>query len=282
MSNKLSSKGKVSNRLKPTSETVRKLYLLSGNRCAFPGCLEAIVSNTGVLQGEIAHIEAAENGGPRFNPSQDDEQRRSFNNLMLLCLKHHNLIDGDPKSYPVSVLRIMKNDHESKYQDVIGVLQSTVVDYSKATIVKKATNCKRLFKVLNWEEDQRVIDSTIKELNELCDCLVKLPIPTRKLFCIMVSRAYQNHYNSWRVLLSEVSNATGISGDGLRGHINTLARYKLTSDEDYDELTRLSECILYGYNDWNDCWIDIREYCEKTKVSLSTICTDCDFSVFDE
>ena len=281
MGNKSSSK-KSGNRLKSTSKTVRELYLLSGNRCAFPGCPEAIISNTGVLQGEIAHIEAAEKGGPRFNPSQTDEQRRSINNLILLCLKHHNLIDGDPNSYPVSDLKKMKADHESNYQDVIGVLQSTVIDYSKTTTIKKATNCKKLFKVLGWEEDQRVIDSVIKDLAELSDRLLKLPIPTRKLFSIMVSRAYQTPYNSWRVLLPEVSNATGINGDGLRGHIYTLARYKFTSEEDYDEQTHLSECILYGHNDWIDCWIDIRDYCEKANVELSTICSDCDFSVFDE
>ena len=69
---------KSGSRLTPTSKTIRELYLLSGNRCAFPGCPNAIVSNTGILQGEIAHIEAAEEGGPRYNSLQTDEFDATF------------------------------------------------------------------------------------------------------------------------------------------------------------------------------------------------------------
>jgi hypothetical protein len=54
-------------RLTPTKDTLRELYLKSGNRCAFPGCHKALFNSKGVFVGQICHIEAAESGGQRFN-----------------------------------------------------------------------------------------------------------------------------------------------------------------------------------------------------------------------
>lgn len=53
-------------RLRPTAETARKLYLLSGNCCAYDGCSQPLMTPDGVLVGEIAHIEAAMPGGAVF------------------------------------------------------------------------------------------------------------------------------------------------------------------------------------------------------------------------
>lgn len=52
----------IPKRLAPTRDTVRELYLKSGNRCAFPGCNKALFNAKGVFVGHICHIEAAEPG----------------------------------------------------------------------------------------------------------------------------------------------------------------------------------------------------------------------------
>jgi hypothetical protein len=62
--------------------------------------------------GQICHIEAVESGGERYNPDQSDEQRRHYNNLILLCYPHHVEIDDDA-SYTVSRLWEMKSKHEA-------------------------------------------------------------------------------------------------------------------------------------------------------------------------
>lgn len=72
-------------RKEPTLQTLKKLFALSGNRCAFPQCEFPIVDSKGNILGQICHIEAAEKNGPRYNPKQTDEERRSFDNLLLLC-----------------------------------------------------------------------------------------------------------------------------------------------------------------------------------------------------
>lgn len=63
-------------RLEPLPETKRQLFLLSGNKCAFPGCEQILLDQFGHFIGEICHIEAANEGGERFNPHQTNEQRR--------------------------------------------------------------------------------------------------------------------------------------------------------------------------------------------------------------
>lgn len=58
--------------------------------------------------GEAAHIEAASEGGPRYNPQQTEEQRSSFDNGIWLCSNCHTKIDSNPDNYSVSELRAYK------------------------------------------------------------------------------------------------------------------------------------------------------------------------------
>ncbi len=62
--------------------------------------------------GQVCHIEAASPGGQRFNPESTDEQRRSFENLILLCYRHHKETDN-VEEFDASSLREMKKRHES-------------------------------------------------------------------------------------------------------------------------------------------------------------------------
>src|SRR6266850_3249021 len=90
--------------------TVKRLFALSSNRCAFPKCKQVMVGRHGVL-GEICHIEGANPTSARNNPSQTDEQRAAFANLILLCRNHH-IESNDESVYTVSVMRKMKANHE--------------------------------------------------------------------------------------------------------------------------------------------------------------------------
>ena len=100
----------------PDKDTLRELYLKSGNQCAFPVCTRVMLNKEGVFVGQICHIEAAEEGGERFNDSMSDEERAAFPNLMLMCYEHH-VITNDVDTYPVAVLQAMKAAHEAKFTD---------------------------------------------------------------------------------------------------------------------------------------------------------------------
>jgi len=98
-------------RLQPTPSVVKRLFALSGNQCAYPGCNEKLIDNHGTVIGEICHIEAAEIGGERYNASSNDEFRRSFENLILLCSNHHKKTDN-VKIYTSEKLALFKSQHE--------------------------------------------------------------------------------------------------------------------------------------------------------------------------
>ncbi len=102
----------------PSTTTAKRLFALSGNRCSFPGCGRQIVDPaTGDLQGAITHIiNAVSPGGPRYDPTQTDEQRQGVENLILLCHDHHAEIDRNTDSYSVEFLRGVKAANEGHFQ----------------------------------------------------------------------------------------------------------------------------------------------------------------------
>ncbi|MDH3976726.1 MAG: hypothetical protein OEV42_20885 [Deltaproteobacteria bacterium] len=96
-------------RKEPKPSTVKRLFAFSNNVCAAPSCENNLVEGNVVL-GEICHIEAAEEGGPRYNEYSDDEYRRSFENLILMCEKCHKIVDSDENKYPPNLLTTWKNE----------------------------------------------------------------------------------------------------------------------------------------------------------------------------
>jgi hypothetical protein len=97
----------------PTVNTIKRLFAVSGNTCAVPRCREPIIDG-GVVVGDMCHIRAANPNGPRYDPAQTEAERHAFENLVLLCKKHHAIVDTDSHQYTVSVLTRMKEEHESK------------------------------------------------------------------------------------------------------------------------------------------------------------------------
>ncbi len=73
--------------------TIKRLYALSGNRCAFPGCERTFVNwEDDTNFSNICHIEDANpntHKAGRFNPNMSDKERADYKNLILLCPNHH-------------------------------------------------------------------------------------------------------------------------------------------------------------------------------------------------
>jgi len=65
-----------------------------------------------VFVGEVAHIVSATPSGPRSDPSLCD--REIFSNLLLLCSRHHKIIDDSDTQdqYPAELLRHWKHERE--------------------------------------------------------------------------------------------------------------------------------------------------------------------------
>jgi hypothetical protein len=99
----------------PTQGTIKRLFAVSGNKCAFPKCTERIFDGNYTHIGRICHIEADSPGGSRYNSTQSEAERQAFENLVLMCANHHIVIDDNPESYTVDVLKEIKARHEQRY-----------------------------------------------------------------------------------------------------------------------------------------------------------------------
>ena len=82
---------------------------------------------SGVVTGEVCHICAELAGGPRYDASLAEKERNNHRNLILLCSKHHKIIDRYPETYTVETLRRIKARHESRLRKTaVGVTAESI------------------------------------------------------------------------------------------------------------------------------------------------------------
>jgi protein-tyrosine-phosphatase len=109
----------------PTEGTLHVLLLLTGNRCAFmdldsrKGCEEVLAKRTWPrMKAKACHIRGARPGSPRYDDAMTDDDRRHFDNIIMLCPTHHEVIDYlEPDRYTVEVLQDIKERHERAHED---------------------------------------------------------------------------------------------------------------------------------------------------------------------
>ncbi|WP_430428742.1 hypothetical protein [Parasphingorhabdus sp.] len=94
--------------------TVRTQKIIWGEfaaRCAL--CREHLIerdSGAASLIGEVAHIVGEREGAPRGNSNMLLAERNAPKNLMLVCLKHHKVIDDNETEYPIERLHKLKEE----------------------------------------------------------------------------------------------------------------------------------------------------------------------------
>ncbi|MEI8644082.1 hypothetical protein P4S60_00170 [Pseudoalteromonas sp. Hal040] len=98
-----------------TDKTLKRLFGLACNRCSFPDCDEVMSDEYSAKNSNICHIEAAKAGGERWNKNMSNPQRADYDNLILLCVRHHD-ITNDVETYTVEKLKLMKKKHEQEME----------------------------------------------------------------------------------------------------------------------------------------------------------------------
>jgi hypothetical protein len=104
--------------------TIKQLFGCSYNECAHPECdqklveLDALTSKA-VVYAEIAHIHGQKPRAERFSQAvyENKAELHGFNNLLLLCAKHHKQIDETDagKIYTADMIREWKANHELRH-----------------------------------------------------------------------------------------------------------------------------------------------------------------------
>lgn len=100
----------------------------AAGRCEFEGCNEYVFQDNMTLRefniSNVAHIVASSPDGPRGDDKRSFELSDKLSNLMLMCPKHHKLIDDFEKDYPEYKLIEMKMKHEERVQEVCSYMSA--------------------------------------------------------------------------------------------------------------------------------------------------------------
>ena len=118
--------GKVNSEVGRTTidEKVRmRLWAVSGGRCELCNRLlyQDLVFGRDGNFGEMAHIHAVSEGGPRSKYGMTSEEKNNIDNLMLLCEEHHHMIDTTPEDFGEGLLLKKKQMHESRIREVTNI-----------------------------------------------------------------------------------------------------------------------------------------------------------------
>lgn len=97
------------------------LWTKAGNKCSYnhagKSCDELLAIQNGEdisLIGDEAHIIGGKAGSARYKESFAEVD--TYGNRILLCKKHHKLVDDNEDIYTVSVLEEMKKTHEEQIE----------------------------------------------------------------------------------------------------------------------------------------------------------------------
>ena len=101
-----------------------RLAFFSGNRCAFPGCVQALATEdtphaAGAIIGEAAHIVGEKLGSERHDPGFPKSKLNAFENLIYLCPTDHTKLDKKGNGYSADTIRDWKVRHEAKVKEGI-------------------------------------------------------------------------------------------------------------------------------------------------------------------
>ncbi len=109
------------------SEKVKvRLWGKAGGRCEYEGCNDRLwldsLTKAEFNAAYIAHIVADKPDGPRGDQELSERLKDELSNLMLMCDKHHRLIDhGDVEGHPIKRLHQMKVIHEKRIDLLTGI-----------------------------------------------------------------------------------------------------------------------------------------------------------------
>ncbi len=266
-------------RLPPTPAVIKKLFAYSGNQCAIPGCVEPLVDPTGTMLGKIAHICAAEAGGPRFEARMSNEERRAFDNLIVVCGRHHDVID-DPANaalFPKEILRKHKMAHEGRFKEAERQLLAEFVDATQVNLPTYPKTLKGFAKALDVDE----IADHPEEIEGICAFIGKLkevPLDERNFALKLAER--MRRQNADVLPVDDVRGAFNLGVTALKRHMGLLEHHLLGSIEETNTPGKFV-VKLWDRDPGGNPWIEILEFCDATGNSSDELIRELNFALYD-
>lgn len=156
------------------SSVIEQLRKRSANRCSNPDCKKLTsspqISNPNKVNdtGIAAHIAAASEKGPRYDKSMTSEQRSSIENAIWLCAHHATIIDREPESYPIEMLKEWKRNNEMLIRASVNeqILTDQEVQQKVAKKILSSIGVENSEKISNSISDiSKSIEDTVSKLD---------------------------------------------------------------------------------------------------------------------
>ncbi|MBU3932325.1 MAG: hypothetical protein ABIK91_03645 [Pseudomonadota bacterium] len=199
-----------------TLTTIRIMAERAGQRCSNPGCGRSTAgpsdgsSGESTQLGKAAHISAAAEGGPRYDPKLSPEQRSSQENGIWLCAECADRVDKreNEVQYPVELLRSWKKLNESATGtdfasiqnrafypvrkltliDFAGVQGEATINFGALTIFNGTSKLNRTVgELLRIFSDRERFERTRQPRSGSTSNLGRIPITEDKSYVITVS-----------------------------------------------------------------------------------------------
>ncbi|SDS97845.1 hypothetical protein SAMN05216490_2220 [Mucilaginibacter mallensis] len=142
----------VNGRVNPSPQTKLRLFADSAGHCSKPSCHRYLFSDENVADyniGEMAHIIAAVDNGPRSESNLDTEARAEYSNLILLCPSCHTEIDKAPEVFTVDMILDWKTNHKKRITNAIGIPQMSKRLEARQYVSSELRKNKAIFDKLN-------------------------------------------------------------------------------------------------------------------------------------
>jgi hypothetical protein len=152
------------------------LIAFSAGTCYWPGCRKPIVeraAGTFKVTLDIAHICALNETGERFDPGMSDDERNAFENLIVLCRLHHQVVDegGAGAKYSVELLKRWKHERErggiERLKGLQGLTESRLAELVNEAIKLRDADVTVILGRLERRDSEAadLMNSLLEELN---------------------------------------------------------------------------------------------------------------------
>lgn len=243
----------------------------------------------GVFVGQVCHIEAAEEGGERFNTDMTNEERRAASNLMLMCYEHHR-VTNDVERFTVEILRGYKKDHESRFSRPDRAILERLTDWTRLEDPTETRNLKRMNEVLGWGLAEKELQGSAQIVNSLIAKLRVVPVDLRRFVGAVAMRMYRvrdtNAVESRilgndKILASDLRGALLLGDSAIAQRANEMEAYGVGGlGEIYQNDVPQPAIFLARIKGW-PFWLELAQFCERVPEDMDAFTVGLDFGRLD-
>lgn len=191
------------------AETRRNLAARAGFVCSICGKATSGPANApgaASSDGIAAHITAASIGGPRFDPSLSQEQRRGIDNGIWVCTQHGREIDADSLAFSVDLLRGLKRIREDAAERALHTSKSSTDLSAQLIEFPYAATTFKLFEIVAPQPYTFPTTAALRELIQRAG----QPVQLLELAAEVIPSVWETHANVAGILSTMLSTSADL------------------------------------------------------------------------